>query len=78
MSKTVEDIGNEILAACDGQVMENAHKAMIDAMATHIGGSWYLGEQSLDDALLAVADMARAVADHVEKNWGSIEPQTQH
>jgi hypothetical protein len=78
MSKTVEQMGNEILTACSGQPSTQAHEAMIIAMATHIGGLWFMSGLSHDDAQKAVREMANDVADHVQKNWGRIETHNAH
>lgn len=78
MAKTVEDMGNEILAACSGQPSADAHEAMVTAMATHIGGLWFLSGKSLREAQDAIIEMASDVAQHVESHWGEIEPHPTH
>ena len=78
MAKTVEAMGNEILAACSGQPTADAHEAMVMAMATHIGGLWFMSGKTLREAQEAVIEMAEDVAKHVAENWGEIEALQQH
>jgi len=78
MPKSIEDMGNEILAACSGQPFPEAHQAMVSAMATHIGGMWFMSGKSLREAQEAVIDMAADVANHVKDHWGEIESHQQH
>lgn len=78
MPKTVEDMGNEILAVCAGQPTADAHEAMVTAMAVHIGGLWFMSGKTLREAQEAVIEMAEGVANHVTENWGEIETHQQH
>lgn len=78
MAKTPEEMGNEILMACAGQPSAEAHQAMVMAMATHIGGLWFMSGKSLREAQEAVIDMAEDVAKHVKEHWGEIEPHQTH
>ena len=78
MKKTVEEMGNEILNACSGQPTAAAHEAMVMAMATHIGGLWFVSGKSVREAQEAVIDMAADVSKHVIENWGQIETHQTH
>jgi len=69
----VEKIAQGILDLCAGFPVDDGFNAQVEALATVVGGIFFLLGKSREDALAAIDEAASAARQHICDHWGEVE-----